>query len=197
VSTEAREWDRLPEESGPAFAAFRTFLELGCERTVVAAARQVGKSERLLRKWVSRHRWWARARAFDNATARAAEEDRRAAERRRLDYAGRVERIAWARLAQLVRTDPVTGEMVVDSSFTPREALAVIRLMVELTQRGGPEPAEEEGQAVAGRLRPLSSAQLEGLIAYITANAQEEKTNVETTSQPEGPPVGDGAGEAE
>jgi len=180
VPTDAREWDRLPEESGPAYASFRVFLELGCERTVVAAARQVGRSERLLRRWVSQHRWWERARAFDNATAQATEEERRAAERRRLEYAARVERIAWARLAQLVRPDPVTGEMVVDSRFTPREALAVIRLVVELTRGRAPE-AEEEQEAVSRRLRELSSADLEGLIAYVRSHAVEEGSHVEKT----------------
>jgi hypothetical protein len=76
-------WERLPGESGRAYAAFCAFRDLGPERNIrKAAAGQLGKAEladaknesaiakkyRVWRNWCSAYRWRERAADYDNYT---------------------------------------------------------------------------------------------------------------------------------
>ncbi len=70
-------WDRLPGESQPAYKAFLAYRDAGGCRSVRSLARQVGKSRSLLFRWSSRHRWTARAQAWDMARDFAAEDRER------------------------------------------------------------------------------------------------------------------------
>jgi hypothetical protein len=70
-------WERLPGESGPAYAAFRAFRELGPERNIRRAVEiaepDTGKREkryRVWRNWCSQFRWRERATGYDNYTDR-------------------------------------------------------------------------------------------------------------------------------
>jgi hypothetical protein len=67
-------WDRLPEETDPAFRAFRCYLLLGGERSTARVARELGKSKTLMDRWSSKHRWVARAQAFDAEAAKRVDE---------------------------------------------------------------------------------------------------------------------------
>ena len=59
------EYDQLPKESSKAFAAFRTYLDLGSERSVELAGKKLAKSRKTLDRWVKKFDWVGRARAFD------------------------------------------------------------------------------------------------------------------------------------
>lgn len=59
-------WARRPEETGPAWEAFRLYRELRRERSLSRVARELGKTMRLMEGWSARHEWVARARAFDD-----------------------------------------------------------------------------------------------------------------------------------
>lgn len=67
-------WDRLPDESDPAYRAFREYLFLGGERSTAKVAQGLGKSKTLIDRWSSRNRWVARAGAFDAEAARRADD---------------------------------------------------------------------------------------------------------------------------
>jgi hypothetical protein len=73
-------WERQADESEAAYAAFRTFLELGADRSIRAAYRQAtGNSEAAQapgswNKWVEAHSWSERARAWDNRGAAVRQE---------------------------------------------------------------------------------------------------------------------------
>lgn len=91
-STPAQPWERLPDESAPAWAAFVEYRELGPERSTEAVARKVAKSWQLIRRWCARHDWVARTAAYDSwlaelrqqeAEKAIREEQRRWAERER------------------------------------------------------------------------------------------------------------------
>ena len=56
-------FEQLPRESNKAFAAFRTYLELGPERSLSIAADKVGKSKTMMEKWSRRFDWPARVAA--------------------------------------------------------------------------------------------------------------------------------------
>lgn len=74
---ETKSFERRPDETEKAFAAFKVFLELGEARTVVAAYRQItGKKEAkqaagYFNKWASRFDWHARAADYDRHLFRA------------------------------------------------------------------------------------------------------------------------------
>src|SRR5215210_845444 len=58
-------WERRSTESGPAFEAFRTYCELGPERSTRKVADQLNKHVSLIARWSSRHAWVRRAASWD------------------------------------------------------------------------------------------------------------------------------------
>lgn len=68
-------WDRLPDETAPAFEAFRTYLELGPKRSTAKAAQDLGKSKRTLDGWSSKHQWVRRTAEYDAELARHADQE--------------------------------------------------------------------------------------------------------------------------
>lgn len=58
-------WDRRPDEGAKAHAAFIAYRDLGTQRSLSAAAAEVGKTLGLLKRWSAQHEWLARAAAWD------------------------------------------------------------------------------------------------------------------------------------
>ena len=79
-------------ESAKAFAAFRTYLEFGSERSLAAVADKLGKSTTLMERWSRKFDWPARVQAH---SAHLADIERKAAEalatRNGVDWAKRQE----------------------------------------------------------------------------------------------------------
>lgn len=59
-------WERLPDETEPAFAAFQVYLETA-ERSGAKVAQKIHKSPSLIRRWASKYGWKERAREWDNS----------------------------------------------------------------------------------------------------------------------------------
>ena len=140
-------WAQLPRESGPAYEAFRTFLELGGGRTVAEVVRRLGKKESLIWRWVSRHDWRHRAWLWD---VRQAGEDEAAVRRHRegvlqerLEDLDRIGRACLAFFRTMVRRDPETGEVNFDARFTPQVALRFLELTLK-AQGAFDRPAAED-----------------------------------------------------
>ena len=57
------DFDRLPRESVKAFAGFRTYLDLGPERSLAAVAAKLGKSKVLMERWSRKYDWGGRVAA--------------------------------------------------------------------------------------------------------------------------------------
>ena len=70
-------FEQQPRESNKAFAAFKTYLELGAERSLATAADKLGKSKRMMEKWSRKFDWPARVQAH---TAHLADIERKSAE---------------------------------------------------------------------------------------------------------------------
>jgi hypothetical protein len=70
-------FEQQPRESNKAFAAFKTYLELGTERSLVAVARQLDKHPSQIERWSVKFDWPARVQAH---MAHLAEVERKAAE---------------------------------------------------------------------------------------------------------------------
>ena len=70
-------YDRKPNESAKAYAAFTTYVNQGPKRSLAAVGQALGKSEGLIERWSRRHGWGPRVRAHD---AHLAAVEREAAE---------------------------------------------------------------------------------------------------------------------
>jgi hypothetical protein len=57
-------FEQQPRESNKAFAAFKTYLDLGAERSLVLAASKVAKSKTMMEKWSRKFDWPARVQAY-------------------------------------------------------------------------------------------------------------------------------------
>ena len=86
-------WERQPDETAPAYAAFRAYLDAGEERTLRSVAAKLGKSGSLISRWSSRHRWTARVDSYE------AEANKRADDAALDEHAQRARR--QAQIAQL------------------------------------------------------------------------------------------------
>ena len=63
-------WERMQEETEPAFEAFRCYLgmpysDMPTGRSLSKLAQRLGKSKTLLDRWSAVHRWQERCRAYD------------------------------------------------------------------------------------------------------------------------------------
>jgi hypothetical protein len=56
-------FEQQPRESARAFAAFKTYLELGSERSLAQVAQKLAKSGQLLKRWSAKYDWPARVQA--------------------------------------------------------------------------------------------------------------------------------------
>lgn len=70
-------FERQERESDKAFAAFKTYLELGPERSLAVAGDKLGKSKRMMEKWSRKFDWPARVQAH---AAHLADIERKTAE---------------------------------------------------------------------------------------------------------------------
>lgn len=69
---ERKPWERLPEESTEAFEAFKTYRDMGAERSLAKVGEKLGKSTALMERWSARHEWVKRAQAWDDEAERQA-----------------------------------------------------------------------------------------------------------------------------
>ena len=173
-------WERRKGESPLAYQAFVVYRDLGAARKFVAAADAVGKSTSLVRRWAARYDWRDRAWAWDVAQAREAEDalrqQREESLQRQARDAEQLQRLGMARLSGLISRDPETGEVRLDPSVTPRDAVTIYKWGVELGDRitGRAETAEPE-DVTEQHLRRMSTEQLHELLALATERAGQER----------------------
>lgn len=68
-------WERQPEETTKAFEAFRVYRDLGTERSIAKAGRQLGKNRVTLEGWSSKFNWVERVAAWDAEQDRIARQE--------------------------------------------------------------------------------------------------------------------------
>jgi hypothetical protein len=201
-------WEQMPGESGPAYAAFLTYRNLGTRRSFVEAARAQGRHESLLRRWGMRHRWRERAWLWDLHEARqeetAVRQQREAVLRERLEDLDRMGRACLAFFRTMVRRDPETGEVSFDARFTPQVALRFLE--VALKAQGAfdrPPPEGKSDEQPTGDLFGLADAELIELIDLARQRAdqqdhrQENGNESDTTEQKQNKQEEDQPGRAE
>jgi len=178
--TDLKPWDRRRQESTVAYQAFLVYRDLGADRTFIAAANALGKSTSLLRRWAACYDWRDRTWAWDVARAREAEEalrqQREESLRRQARDSDQLQRLAMARLSGLIRRDPASGEVSLDPGVTPRDAVTIYKLALELEDRlmGTSQAQPYEEDVTEQQLRRMSTEQLRELLALSRERAGDE-----------------------
>ena len=88
-------FEQQSRESNKAFAAFRTYLELGPERSLATVAERVGKSKTMVERWSRRFDWPARVEAH---AAHVADAERKAIEALAVERA-----VEWDKVHEAVK----------------------------------------------------------------------------------------------
>ena len=176
-----RSWDRLPREGGEAYDAFRRFLNRGPARRIIDVAAEVRKSEGLLRRWARQYNWWDRAAAYDAHMARRQEEaeleGRQEVARRRRRLGRQLENLGMAVLTRFIHRDPETGEIVLDPGITPRDAVHILRLAVDLQGAPAGEDTDERGPTAEQALGALDNEALRRLVELAEQDDKKEGDN--------------------
>ena len=133
-------FERQERESAKAFAAFKTYLELGPDRSLVLVADKLGKSKTMIERWSRKFDWPARVQAH---TAHLADVERKAAEavatQNGVDWAKRQERHRedeWQTRTELIGLPTVRFGEIAERI----EGLAGIKdIFLETTSNNGPK----------------------------------------------------------
>jgi hypothetical protein len=178
AGAEPKPWEQIPGESGPAYAAFLAYRDMGATRTYVATARSLRRHESLMRRWATRHRWQERAWRWDVQQAgqdeAAVRQQREGVLRERLEDLDRMGRACLAFFRTMVRRDPETGEVSFDARFTPPVALRFLELA--LRAQGAfdrPAPGDKSDERPAADLFGLADGELTELIELARERADQ------------------------
>jgi hypothetical protein len=187
-----RLWERRPDETEAAFAAFGAYREAGPSRNLAAVARALHKHESLLRRWAARHRWRERAWAWDVSQAREEEATVRqhcaGVLRERLEDVDRIGRACLAFFRTLIRRDPETGEVTFDARFTPQVAFRFLELALRAQGAFAPATTEPETEpAASADLYGLPDAELMALIDLARERADQQNQGRENGHEPDQP----------
>jgi hypothetical protein len=130
-------WERLPNETGPSWAAFVVYRDAGPTRTLEAAAKTVGKHRSTLNDFARRWDWQPRALAWDAEVDR----QRRAAFLRlqRETIKKHVEAAVTLRKLAMDAVGRIHASMLADE---PRDALAFLQAAIKIEQTSLGLPAE-------------------------------------------------------
>ena len=161
TNTTALPFERQPKETSRAFAAFKVYLELGPERSLVAARAKLGScTRRSIERWSRRFGWMDRVRAFERHTA---ELERLAIERVATEKAVEwwrvhepTRRLAWLKAERAIRLVEIAQERWEKSGRTPGfEGMArLLELAFKLKQfaAGMPSEIKEVNTTVTGKV---------------------------------------------
>lgn len=122
-------WERQPAESAPAYEAFRTYREMGADRSTAKVAHQLGKSKTLMDRWSRAHAWVVRATAWDREQERL---DGIELAKQRRDAAKRHVKLAQAAQNKIVaRLQTLNAD-----SLSPSDLIRWLEVSVRLERQG-------------------------------------------------------------
>ena len=146
---DSKAWERQPNESAKAFEAFKTYLEMGDERSYRKVAQKLNKSDTIIGRWGRDWNWQERIREYDNYVQ--AETDKKLVKtekRRRVRLGGVADQFMHKALQALEKLDP--------AKLSPQELMAMTRMAVMLNDKHRtvlPREAEDrETESLLGAL---------------------------------------------
>lgn len=139
-------WERLPEETGLAYSAFRQYRDLGPTRTV-EQLQDVARTS--AERWSTRHHWVERAGAWDNERWRMEDAERLQAIRAMDETHQRAARVMITAGLRALAEQP---------KLTPNQAARLVDLGTRLERAallGEHLPAPPPGPAAVEEMSPL------------------------------------------
>lgn len=141
-------WDRLPNESGKAYAVFCVYRDLGPERSLEKLRRNLDKprSKKWLGEWSVKYNWVERAQAYDDYIERKKREEK---ENAILEMAERHAKLAMAfqqRVAQRL-------QQISPAELSPSDMAKWLDIATKLERLSRGEPTEIEKQEVHGEVK--------------------------------------------
>jgi hypothetical protein len=88
-------FEKLAGESAKAYAAWRTYLEMGPERSLTKLAKAIGKKPRLMEYWSKKWDWQGRLESY--------QEHCQALERRAIEAVAMEKGVEWGRIHEAIR----------------------------------------------------------------------------------------------
>jgi len=140
-------YERLPNESEPAWQAFTTYLDLGGERSLPRVAKRCAKSLPLMKRWSAKYTWADRAKAYDSELARLkqtaeqkaiAKATEKAAYKREITAQRVLEEtanVAFIRVTDVIKWEGEEG--LVDAADLPDDVAAAIESVEITTDENG------------------------------------------------------------
>lgn len=152
-------FEQQPREGNKAFAAFKTYLEQGPQRSIRAVGEKLGKSEGLIERWSAKFDWPARVQAYG---AHLAGLEQKAIEGRVIEQA-----VEWVKMHESVRRE---------AWAEAEETIAMVRKAREEWEANGRTPGWE------GMARMLELAfKLKQFAAGMPSEIKEVNTHVTGT----------------
>jgi hypothetical protein len=133
-------YERLPDESDPAWAAFQKYRDMGLTRSTGKVAQESRKHKSLMDRWSSKYRWVARASAWDVEQDRAWRAEMADRRREMANRQARIGSLAESKVAEwLMQVDPQT--------LSPSEASRLLEVATRLQHQvlGVPQRVEISG----------------------------------------------------
>jgi hypothetical protein len=208
-------WERQPEETGPAWAAFQIYRDLGPERSIVLTRKTMkadadvkgeggtlAKENGKLQKWALKYNWVARALAFDKMIdkKRVEEHVEQSLEmtRRHIKVAMLIQKRGIARLLKMKKEDilkmkPIDAAKLIDQGVDmerlARGQSTSQSRQVRVTQLDG----EVEGQ-VLEEVRDSRKALMDKLAEIEKKRSGTQQMIDDHEKTPNETPITDGAG---
>ncbi len=139
-------WERQPGEGPKPWQAFQMYLTMGRDRSAMAVAEQLGKSEGLVARWCRTHRWVDRVAAWDAEQHRKTLIELDEARREMIERHTRVGRVILSKVAQRLIGDEVAGvSALAPSALTPSDIarLFEVAVKIERQSRGVPDSVQQ------------------------------------------------------
>jgi hypothetical protein len=136
-------WDKQDGETTPAWQAFRTYRDMGEERSFHKVAEKLSKSDTLMKRWASRWKWVVRVSAWDEHVDKRRQEatitKQEEMARRHVQIGQGMQGIAAAKLVEYQKRIQ-SGQTLDD--IGPRDAVALADAGVKLERLVQGEPTE-------------------------------------------------------
>ena len=144
-------YEQLPNESNPAFEAFKAYLKLGPQRSLNAAALKTGARPGTLKAWSSRYQWRARVRAYhshlDHVEREALEEERRQKAFVWEKHQQKLRETQWGLHEQAIELAKKELATLLDAAEKPASLAGIARLMEVASKLGSLATKLEKSEA--------------------------------------------------
>jgi len=136
-------WDRLPNESTKAYAAFCVYRDLGTERSLEKAGQMLDKprTRKWLGEWSAKYKWVERAKAYDDYVEKLKRKEKEKAIK---EMAERQARIAMAFQEKIIER----LQSIDPAELTPTELARWFDVAAKIERLNRGEPTEIGKQEV-------------------------------------------------